>query len=822
MKNILSITLIMFVSVFFMFIGQNNLSAATLTENKHDNIWFLRGPDATHTSGSSRFAEYYIDGDVTYCIEPGVQIDTHNYNEIGWINSPYSPEINLKLNLIAYYGYGYPGHEDLRYRMATQFLIWKTTSTMSFKYTTEASGAGTYIDISKEENDIMALVNTHYNLPSFNNEIKDTIIGKSVTFTDTVGTLSRYEIMPNVNVTGSINGNTLTLTPNKAGEFIVQLRIKKFSNKPTTLFGGVDGKSQKQGRFNLDDPLAFSVKLNVSGASLEIIKKDFETNMSKPQGDGSLAGAKYELLDENRNHVTYLITDEFGHGKTENILQTNKNYILKEVLAPEGYLLDSKEYIVSIGNELEVEFEVQEDVIKKEVEIIKVFANGNTGILTPEANITFDIFLKSTGEYYKSVTTSSTGYASIFLPYGVWIWKQKNSSPNYEKVDDFEVEVKDTIGKISKYLSNAEIQAKIKIVKVDADSQKVIVRKGLKFKIKNLDTNEYVTQTITYPTPQTIEIFEMDENGIIITPYALPSGHYALEELENQMIDGYVWNSEPLLFEIGENSEFIQDEVYGTILVLKFANEQVMGELIINKLGEKLIIENDTFRYEEIKLDGVHFELYADADIYSQDGTLIYKNKDLVASFYTQDGFYKVDKLYLGKYCLKEKSSVGNHVLDESSYCFELKYEDQYTKTINYTLNLKNYLKKGTLEFTKTDIAGNPLPNTTITIYTDNDNEERKLIFKGKTDSQGKIIINGLFASKFVMYESEAPEGYILNPEPMRFEIKENGEIVKCSMINEKIDVPITELNKNYIMEILGTILLLGGIGAIIYAKKRH
>ncbi len=210
--------------------------------------------------------------------------------------------------------------------MATQFLIWKTTSDMSFKYTTQASGYGDLIDVSKEENEIMELVNTHYNLPSFNNETKDAVIGQPVTFTDSVGTLERYEILENPNVTGSINGNTLTLIPNATGEIMVGIRMKRYSEEPTSLFVGDDGESQMQGRFNIDDPIYFNVKLNVSGASLEIIKKDAETNINIPQGNASLEGAKYELQDEDGNHITYLVTDITGRAKTENILSLNRKY----------------------------------------------------------------------------------------------------------------------------------------------------------------------------------------------------------------------------------------------------------------------------------------------------------------------------------------------------------------------------------------------------------------------------------------------------------------------------------------------------------------
>ena len=38
-----------------------------------------------------------------------------------------------------------------------------------------------------------------------------------------------------------------------------------------------------------------------------------------------------------------------------------------------------------------------------------------------------------------------------------------------------------------------------------------------------------------------------------------------------------------------------------------------------------------------------------------------------------------------------------------------------------------------------------------------------------------------------MLFESEAPEGFILNEEPMEFEVKEDGEIIKSTMVNEKI-----------------------------------
>ena len=126
----------------------------------------------------------------------------------------------------------------------------------------------------------------------------------------------------------------------------------------------------------------------------------------------------------------------------------------------------------------------------------------------------------------------------------------------------------------------------------------------------------------------------------------------------------------------------------------------------------------------------------------------------------------------------------------------------------------------GTLEFTKTDIStSEPLPNTKIEIYTEKD----ELIFEGITDEEGKIIIEELRYGRYYILEKEAPEGYILNTEKMYFEILEDGEIVKCTMTNEQviIEVPNTLLDDNHIVEILGALLIIFGIGVLISENKR-
>lgn len=796
MKNKYKLALMFFVSVFFMLAGYTEVSAATLTQTPVDN-WYYTRRGGGKPYMSAQWNLYDLDGKTAYCIEPGVNITTSDYEgAIGWINSPYSDEVNRKIQLYGYYGYNYPGHGNLRYRAAAQSLIWKATGGQIIEFWTEKYGNGNFINLNAERNEILRLASTHYEVPTFDSDTKDAVIGETTTFTDTKGILSSFDVVKSSDASVSINGNTLSVTPNVVGNITVVLKKKTYTQDPTIIFVGKDATSQKMGMFGVDDPVLVRVKLNVVGGSLKINKKDLDTKLSKPQGDATFKNAVYELLDENYNFITDLIIDDSFSAKTDKILSPNKIYILREKTASEGYLLDKTEYRFKIDRDnLDIEMDVYEDVIEKTVNIYKVFADGSTTILKGEPNVSFEIYLKSTGEYYKTIKTDEKGFVSVKLPYGKWIFKQVSSTSGFEKVKDFEIVINnDSDEDITKIISNAEIRAKLKLIKVDSESRKILVRDGIKFRIKNRDTGEYVCQNVTYPGQEKICVFET-KDGMFITPYVLGHGNYQIEELEEQSITGYIWNSVPLKFSIDENSKFIQDDEFGLMLEVQFENKEVKGEVEIKKVGEKLAIENGTFRYEEIELDGVHYDLIADGDIYAGDGTLIYKDKQLIKSFVTKDGYFKLTNLYLGKYCLIETKTVGNHVLNSKPYCFEIKYKDQYTDTIKLIINQKNYLAKGDFELSKVDLStGEPVEGALIEIYTEDD----ILIYSGRTDKLGKLYVKGLESGKkYKFVEKEAPEGYILNDEIHEFEILNNGDIVKDTLSNEKIviDVPNTFAN---------------------------
>lgn len=821
-KNIMyALISILFLSLFF---GITNVHAEEYTgeaiwpSEKISNIFIRKyRVDGYIKYQQASFIRRSEDNKFVYCLQPYADID-NNLPYYSIARSDYETYLNMtkdqwnRIALLAYYGYQYKDngydHTNNKWYAITQVMIWRTAEpTSRIVFTDTLNGNDLPNKFTDEIAEIENLVANHKVRPSFDMDNITIPLGQTITLTDTNGVLNKYEVVSTNKATATISGNTLSITSTGIGDSSVRL-VKKstyWSGTPVVYFSN---HSQNVMRVGSVDPIYTDVNFKSIGGRVEIYKLDNDIKDSYPQGNATLGGAIYGIYNEKDEKVGEITTDNYGYGISD-YLPTLGRFYAKEIKSSKGYELDDTKYYFDISeNKLLVGIDVYEKVIKVDIDLFKVFANAFTGMLKGEPNITFDIYLKNCNPrpelksrsannmcYYDSITTDKNGYAKITLPYGEYLFKQVNTTQGYEKVEDFSIIVNEnTDKKIYKLISNAEIQAKLKLIKVDSESRKILVRDGIKFRIKNLDTGEYVCQNVTYPGQEKICVFET-KDGMFITPYVLGHGNYQIEELEEQSIPGYVWNSVPLKFSIDENSKFIQDDEFGLMLEVQFENKEVKGEVEIKKVGEKLVIENGTFRYEEIELDGVHYDLIADGDIYSGDGTLIYKDKQLIKSFVTKDGYFKLTNLYLGKYCLIETKTVGNHVLNSKPYCFEIKYKDQYTDTIKLIINQKNYLAKGDFELSKVDLStGEPVEGALIEIYTEDD----ILIYSGRTDKSGKLYVKGLESSKkYKFVEKEAPEGYILNDEIHEFEILNNGDIVKDTLSNEKIviDVPNTFAN---------------------------
>lgn len=800
------------------------VNASTYNETFNDKSQWISGDYILKVKGSTRKYQQMTvitrnsDGSFVYCIEPGTPVSDGAVYPGQDFDQSYVGQMTQeqwrRITLLAYYGYGYGNHTDIHWYTVTQYLIWQTVPHGYDIYFTDTLNGNQITKYTNEINELNRLVEEHNIRPNLSNDTIDMVIGDTVELTDSNNVLNKFEVIDTDNVSASISENTLSITANDVGDGSVTIskRDKNYSHPAIIYYHPTSQDLMMRGAY---DPIDVNLKIEIVGGKVSVKKVDADTGLGIAQGDATLDGAVYGIYDLEGNRVGEVIS-KGGEYVTSDYLPSLGTFFLKEEKSSTGYELNETKYFFNITkDDLYPEVEVTEKVIERDLKIFKVYASDETGFLTGEPNVTFDIYLKSTGEKVTSITTDENGYATATLPYGTYTVRQVSSTEDHEMVEDFEIVVNEySEDPIYKLLANAEITARLKVIKIDSETGNTIPVAGIKFKIFDVENNEYVCQV----TDKEQCVFETNDEGILLTPLPLESGTYRLEE-QDQKLDGYLWNSEALEFTIGDDSTLINDDVFGAIVEVEFENTQVKGKVEINKTGEELIIEDDSYHYEKIKLEGAEFELRANEDIIV-GGKTYYKKGELVTILVTdKDGYASIDNLPLGKYTLKEIKSANSNVLDPNTYEFELVYEDQYTDVVYKTFDLDNKYPKGELEFTKTDlVTGDPLPNTKIEIFT----EDGVKVFEGRTDENGKIIITDLPVGKYFILESDAPDGYILNEEKLWFSITENGEIVKADMTNEKIvEVPNTLQEKDILIEIISATLLLSGIGIIIYAKKK-
>lgn len=752
----------------------------------------------------------YDTGQVVYCMQPMVLIqDGAIYN---LTTEDYAGAQNLtaaqydRIRLLAYYGYGYGNHTSTDWISVTQVAIWRTTRPdMDIFYSWGQQGENRDDSIFADKfAELENLLATHYNRPSFNTNTIETIIGKTEVVNDSNNVLNKYQIKSQSNVRALINGNSLNVTATGVGtgEITLEKAERRFGEDPI-IFYAVDS----QNIIKPGDPKPVLAKLNlkINGGKITVNKLDDETKENTPQGEASLSSAIYSIFNENDEEVGTITTGEDGKVTSDYLPSLGKFYV-KEKTPSTGYELDTRKYEFELTlDNLNPEIDVFEKVIKVKYNLTKVIAQNKTGDMIPEVGVKF-AFIDKNGNTVQEVFTDNEGKLSVELPYGTYTVKQLTSTPGHEKIEDYTLEVKKT-ETINKVLGNAEITAKLRVVKIDKDTKEVIKRSGIKFRILDTKTNEYVCQTVTYPNKETLCEFETDKNGEFITPEVLKSGTYKLEEID-QKIDGYLWNKESHEFTIDENSELRADSEYGIIFDTDFENKRVKGEVRIEKIGHNVQIAEEGLIIIEEPLEGIKFCIYSKDD------------KEIKCGLTDSDGKLTFTDLDLGDYYVKEIETLEGYILDESKHELSLKYKDQYTPVITYETILENYVPTGKLEFTKTDFSeSKTLPNTTIEIYSEND----ILIYSGKTDENGKIVIDQLPIGKFYILEKEAPEGYELNEEKMWFEIKENGEVVKATMKdNQIIEVPDTYIDKSNIRMICGLVFIVIGTGVLIYEEKKN
>lgn len=549
--------------------------------------------------------------------------------------------------------------------------------------------------------------------------------------------------------------------------------------------------------------------------NLTVTKTDAETKSA--QGDATLTGAVYGIYN-NGKLVDKYTTDKNGSFKTSYYV-CGDNWTLKEIEPSEGYLLDETEY--HIGAEAKkytlennsVSIGVAEDILKGKIAIIKHTDDGSTKIETPEKGAEFQVYLKSSGSYAKAkeserdnLICDEYGFAETKdLPYGTYTVHQTKGWNGTEFIADFDVFISEN-NKTYKYLiNNASLESYVKIVKVDSETGKQIPYAGAGFQIYD-PNDKLVTMTYTYPEVTTIDTFYTNSDGYLITPETLPYGKgYSVVEVQAPY--GYILDSTPVYFDI--TAENTSEENGVTIVKAEKKNTPQKGTITVEKTGE--IFSNVTAvgggytdesgndvalttvyqpEYSVSGLSGAVFEIYADEDITTPDGTVRAKKDELVATLKTNTKGTAISKqLYLGKYRVVEKTAPNGFVLNRTINHIELTYSGQNEKVTNTSTSFTNDRQKAEINLTKIleqdekfNIGNNDeILNVSFGLYTDEDLKasngtvipENGLIEIVTCDEKGKATFKtDLPIGKYYVKEISTGNHYILSDKkyPIVFE----------------------------------------------------
>ncbi|MDY3250969.1 MAG: SpaA isopeptide-forming pilin-related protein [Candidatus Choladocola sp.] len=588
-------------------------------------------------------------------------------------------------------------------------------------------------------------------------------------------------------------------------------------------------------------------------ATLVLQKTDRETQETVPQGDASLAGARYGLyarediihpdgatgvVYRKDQQVAVLETDEQGKSSAGRLF--TGRYYLKELVPPTGYVKDETEYEVDLLYEsdenltVEKEAVVSDQVKKQGFQLIKRSDIG-TDVLPALQGAGFTAWRVSqlekseTGEYLTEkvspVILGKTGETELFtdengylctvpLPYGTYLVRETTVPEEHSPVKDFFVTVSEHSPDNPQpwmVLLDKSFMAKLKIVKKDSVTGRTVLVPGAEFRIKNLETGAYVKQTTSYPENRLHESFFTDKTGCLVLPSPLTPGTYQVEEITAP--EGYVLNGEPVKIVLTSQSAWQVDPVDGTaIACLEYFDQPVNGRIEIIKTGEKPERFDGDFHYSEYPLSGVVFDIVAEEHIVSPDGSsgILYEKGTIAASVMTdENGRALAETLPLGTYRILERQLPEGYVKGEKDAVVKLEYQDQDTPVVTETVRISNRRQQVTAEVKKTDrTTGKMLSGAEFGLYAKDDmkNTAGEVIVPADTQIDTCITDqngNGSFQSDlphgfYYVKELSAPAGYVKSTVIQDVDLragKESGSICRETLLfeNEPIQVEISK-----------------------------
>ena len=490
---------------------------------------------------------------------------------------------------------------------------------------------------------------------------------------------------------------------------------------------------------------------------IKVIKKDIETGEL-------LAGAEFDLIEKATGKVVEkLITGVDGTATSG--LHRFGEYILKETKAPNKYTLDGKEYFVTISEHMQtIEITHSNRIIKGRVEINK--EDSEIPGLKLEG-VKFGIF-DSKNTLVEELITDVNGYAiSGLLNYGDYIIRELEAKNGYLlSKQEWKVEIREDGKTLTYNIQNDVIKGKVQIIKLDADNAEKPV-KGAVFGV-------YAKNVFGIEKDTLVDKITTDENGFAFTK-DLRFGEYYLKELS--VGDDYWLNNNKYPVSITE---------HGKVEVVHIKNEPVKMKLRVVKY------DSDSENKEAIK--GAKFKVVnrvtgEDVEFTEFFGGIIPYKKTIFTTNKEGEILFPQNLPY-GKYELVETNPAeGFNPIDP--ILFEItrdtKFEEIELLGKVTTIEVGNTRIKGNMELLKVDSeTKEPMEGVEFKV-TALDGFMKGETWNLTSNEEGKISLKDLEYGKYRIDEVKTHWNYVLNTEPIFFEITENGKTVEVEMINKKI-----------------------------------
>lgn len=200
--------------------------------------------------------------------------------------------------------------------------------------------------------------------------------------------------------------------------------------------------------------------------------------------------------------------------------------------------------------------------------------------------------------------------------------------------------------------------------------------------------------------------------------------------------------------------------------ILEVRNTPVKGRILLDKTGEQMT-ENGKIKIGYLK-DAV-FEIRAGENIVGKDGKEWYKKGDHVAMMVTSgEGIDESPLLPLGKYEVTEIKAPSGYVIDNTTYTVELRSTDHVTPIITATITSVNDPTQ--LMLMKKDPDGTPLAGATFALF----DEDGHQVAASISDDEGYVRFSLIPHGKYVLKETTAPEGYLVNRNTINVSIDQN------------------------------------------------